>query len=192
MTGKRDAGRIDFLNLHYLTKERRFSRVNMPDALPMRNDSAELTAFLLEEKTQNKDAEDIDAAYQALFNHCPLEPNAFTQLVIDHMARIGCANADQFELTTLLDKTFFFQIMRHDKRDWSVNTILSIMAGFGLNHLEAEELLAAANKKLQPDKYKNDRVYSYLIAKMQGQSIAKWNSFLMRHGLPPLGSKKRK
>lgn len=179
------------MKLYYSRNSNCFTHEKTPNAICFDSISDELAAILVARTSEESETEEMNFIYNKLFGSKPLEPTAFTRLVVDHMARIGCTNAKHFEELTLLDKTFYFQIIRHDKRGWSINTILSLIAGFRLNHLEAEELFSAANIKLQPELYDQDRIYSFMMTIMQGKHISLWNKFLKKRGMPLLGSKKR-
>ncbi|GHU80562.1 hypothetical protein AGMMS49992_33610 [Clostridia bacterium] len=133
----------------------------------------------------------LDALYQVLCPESLPKPVTFAQLIVDHITRIGCKTAADFSRRTLLDRSFFGQFLRLEDVDRTPNTIWSIIAGFKLNINDALEMLVAADITLRPDKYEEDRIYHFMLRKLEGRPIAEWNAFLIKRGLPGLGSKSR-
>ncbi|GHU70499.1 hypothetical protein FACS1894184_16030 [Clostridia bacterium] len=132
-----------------------------------------------------KTVAEIDAIFTQIYDdaaNAP-QPPSFTELVVKHMKRLGCETDTQFAEMTLLDASFYWQIIRHDKRVWSRNTAWSIIAGFKLNRIQMCELLASLNIVLHPESSYEDRVYSFMFGKLEGRPIDEWNRFLKKRGL---------
>ncbi|GHU80583.1 hypothetical protein AGMMS49992_33640 [Clostridia bacterium] len=180
------------MNLYYSDVEKRFSTQEMPETKCFENvpdDLVERLIALLPCDAEKTVAE-IDAIFTQIYDdaaNAP-QPPSFTELVVKHMKRLGCETDTQFAEMTLLDASFYWQIIRHDKRVWSRNTAWSIIAGFKLNRIQMCELLASLNIVLHPESSYEDRVYSFMFGKLEGRPIDEWNRFLKKRGLLLLGS----
>jgi len=99
-------------------------------------------------------------------------------------------NSSSFKDKTLLDDSTYSRIMNGSEKHWSLDTVIAICVGLGVDRQTADKLLEAAGYAFGAGR--KHRAYSFLFTAFRGKSIDECNAFLESEGIRPLGNRPRK